>query len=297
MDITYDIGGKKEQAFVLSRFNKCIKENNLTKALSIQKFIFKKVLKHEYDSLAVIGQEIPETPEFAGLLLNKLWLSGLLMNKLWLQKFINNEDISEEYCEKISKLHEMSPDNYYITYNSYYCKILHQEFTGDKSIIDFQKDVSNLYSSGLTKKVVDLLNLELQFKIIQYLDTLEVPPQLLIASLDTIRAISKLTESNWQNSLKLAYIFVGQKDYDFAARLLEPYILSDNPFDELIFSYIAICSHLPYKFGSPRFTLAMNKAKVLDSDRFCKLFKKDKLTIQALENTKVKDTYCKNCNK
>lgn len=297
MNIVYDIGGKKEQAFVLSRFNKSVKENNLTKALSIQKFIFRKVLKKEYDSTAVLGQEIPETPEFAGLLLNKLWLSGLLMNKLWLEKYINNEEISEEYCNKITKLHEMSPENFYITYNSYYCRILHQELSGDKSIVDFQKEISNLYSTGLNKKTVDLLNLEFQFKVIEYLDTLDEPSPLLLASLDTIRAISKLTESNWQNSLKLAYKFVGQKDYEFAARLLEPYILSNNPFDELIFSYIAICSHLPYKFGSPRFVLAMSKAKDLDQDRYCKIFKKDKLTIQALENTKVKEVYCKTCGK
>lgn len=295
MNITYDIAGKKEQAFVLSRFNKSVKENNLTRALSIQKFIFRKVLKKEYTGEAVTGQEIPETPEFAGLLLNKLWLSGLLMNKLWLEKYINNEEISEEFCDKITTLHNMAPENFYITYNWFYCRILHQELTGDKSIVDFQKEISGLYSTGLKKKTVDLLNMEYQFKVIQYLDTLDEPPPLLLASLDTIRAISKLTEANWQNSLKLAYIFVSQKDYEFAAKLLEPYIISDNPFDELIFSYISICSHLPYKFGSPRFVLAMNKAKELDKDRYCKLFKKDKLTIQALENTKVKELYCKTC--
>jgi len=297
MDIIYDIADKKEQAFVVSRFNKSIKENNLIRALSIQKFIFKKVLKKEYTSEAVTEQEIPETPEFAGLLLNKLWLSGLLMNKLWLERYINNEEISEEYCNKISKFHKLAPDNFYITYNWYYCRILHEEFTGDKSIVDFQKEISDLYSTNLQKQTVDLLNMEYQFKVIQYLDTLDEPSPLLLASLDSVRIISKLTESNWQNSIKLAYIFVELKDYDFAARLLEPYILSDNPFDELIFSYIAICSHLPYKFGSPRFILAMNKAKDLDNERYCKLFKKDKLTIQALENTKVKEVYCKTCGK
>ncbi|OFX28707.1 MAG: hypothetical protein A2X08_01595 [Bacteroidetes bacterium GWA2_32_17] len=297
MNIIYDIGGKKEQAFVLSRFNKSVKENNLIRALAIQKFIFRKVLKKEYDSTAVSEQEIPETPEFAGLLLNKLWLSGLLMNKLWLERYINNEEISEEYCNKISKFHKLAPDNFYITYNWYYCRILHEEFTGDKSIVDFQKEISDLYSTNLQKHTIDLLNMEYQFKVIQYLDTLDEASPLLLASLDSVRIISKLTESNWQNSIKLAYIFVGLKDYDFAARLLEPYILSDNPFDELIFSYIAICSHLPYKFGSPRFILAMNKAKDLDKERYCKLFKKDKLTIQALENTKVKEVYCKTCGK
>lgn len=295
MKITYDIKGKKEEAYVLSRFNKSVKENNLTRALSIQKFIFKKVLRKEYSSEAVTGQEIPETSEFAGLLLNKLWLSGLLMNKLWLEKYINNEDISEEFCEKITNLHNMAPENFYITYNWYYCRILHEELTSEKQITDFQRDISNLYNTGLKKKTVDFLNMEFQFKVIQYLDTTDEPLPLLLASLDTIKSISKLTEANWQNSLKLAYIFINQKDYEFAAKLIEPYISDKNPFDELIFTYIAICSHLPYKFHSPKFTLAMNKAKELDKDRYCKLFKKDRLTIQSLENTAVKETYCKTC--
>lgn len=295
MNITYDIAGKKEEAFVLSRFNKSVKENNLTRALSIQKFIFRKVLRKEYTAEAVTGQEIPETPEFAGLLLNKLWLSGLLMNKLWLERYINNEEISEEFCDKITNLHNLAPDNFYITYNWYYCRILHEEITSDKQIVDFQKQISDLYATGLKKKTVDLLNMEYQFKVIQHLDTLEEPAPLLLASLDTIRSISKLTESNWQNSLKLTYIFINLKDYEFAAKLIEPYISNENPFDELIFTYISICTHLPYKMGSPKFVLALNKAKELDKERYCSLFKKDKLTFQSLENTFVKDTYCKTC--
>jgi hypothetical protein len=115
--------------------------------------------------------------------------------------------------------------------------------------------------------------------------------------LDTVKAISKLTETNWQNSLKLAYIFMGQKDYEFAAKLIEPYINQNNVFDELIFSYLGICSHLPHKYSSPKFTLAIKKAIELDPDRLCLLYKKKKLSIQSLENPSVKEMYCKTCKK
>lgn len=295
MDITYKLDPENEEKYVLNRFNKCIKENNLTQALAIQKFIFKKVVAKKYSTEAVLGQQIPEKPEYAGLLMNKLWLSGLLMNKLWLEKYIKKDELGEDYCQRIAKLHELAPDNYYIRYNHYYCRILFDEFKNDKQYTDLQRDISSLYATGLKKRTVDLLNLEFQFKKIQLLDTLDTPSPLLLAALDTIKSISKLTETNWQNSLKLAYIFMGQKDYEFAAKLIEPYINKDNVFDELIFNYLSICSHLPHKYSSPKFTLAVQKAIELDPNRFCSLYKKKKLSIQSLENPHVKEIYCKTC--
>ncbi len=295
MDITYKLDPENEEKYVLNRFNKSVKENNLIQALAIQKYIFKKVVTNRYSSNAVFGQEIPEKPEYAGLLLNKLWLSGLLMNKLWLEKHVKKDELGEDYCQRIAKLHELAPDNFYIKYNHYYCRILFDDFKTEKQFADLQKNISDLYATGLKKRTVDLLNFEFQFKKIQLLDTLDVSSPLLLAALDTIKAISKLTETNWQNSLKLAYIFMGQKDYEFAAKLIEPYINKDNVFDELIFSYLSICSHLPHKYSSPKFILAVQKAIELDNNRFCSLYKKKKLSFQSFENPYIKKLYCKTC--
>ena len=44
MNVTYDIAGNKEQPFVLAMFNGAVKQKQLEKALSIQKYIFKKVV-------------------------------------------------------------------------------------------------------------------------------------------------------------------------------------------------------------------------------------------------------------
>lgn len=295
MDITYKLDPENEEKYVLNRFNKNVRENNLTQALAIQKYIFKKVVQKKYSKEAVFGQQIPEKPEFAGLLMNKLWLSGLLMNKLWLEKYVNKDELGEDYCNRIAKLHELAPDNFYIRYNHYYCRILFDEFKTEKQFNDLQRDISSMYATGLKRRTVDLLNLEFQFKKIQVLDTLDIPSPLLLAALDTIKSISKLTETNWQNSLKLAYIFMGQKDYEFAAKLIEPYINKNNVFDELIFSYLSVCSHLPHKYSSPKFTLAVQKAIELDPNRFCSLYRKKKLSIQSLENPFVKELYCKTC--
>ena len=102
-------------------------------------------------------------------------------------------------------------------------------------------------------------------------------------------------DANWQSSLKLAYIFIDHGDYDYAATLLEPFIYEENIYDELLFTYISLCSYSTHRMMSNRFVTAMEKARESDPKRFCKLFKGDKLSIQVLENTLVKEMYCKSC--
>lgn len=285
MDITYRLDETTEEKYVLSRFNKSVKEENYSTALRIQKYIFKKVVKGIYSENAVYKQEIPEKPETA----------GLLMNKLWLEKFIKKEDINENICKRIEQLYKLKPTNEYIKYNHCYCRMLFENLGNEQNVLNLQKDVSSLYNTSLRSKTVDLLNLELQFKIIAALDTTNFMSPLILASLDTIKSILRLTKPTWQNSLKLAQIFISQKDFETAARLLEPWLSTPNVFDELIFTYLAICTHITYKFSSPKFVYAIKRALEMDKERLCLLYKRNKMSFQSFENPQVKEIICKEC--
>jgi hypothetical protein len=295
MNISYEIAGKKEEPYVLSRFNKSIRENDLTKALAIQKYIFRKVLKQEYSESAVYDQEIPDKPEYAGLLLNKLWLSGLLMNKLWLEKFLKNEDLNEDYCQKIDVLYNMAPENHFILFNHLYCRILNETFETDEKILAMQKSISGLYATPLSRSTVDRLNLEYQMKIIATLDTLDEPVPLLLASLDTIRSLVGAKETNWQNALKLSNLFLKFGDYEYALKIIEPYISQKHVFEELVFTYIGLCTYSGYRIYTNNFAIAFEKAMKLNKERLCSLIQKKNLTLQILENPKVKTIYCESC--
>ncbi|OFX44631.1 MAG: hypothetical protein A2046_01235 [Bacteroidetes bacterium GWA2_30_7] len=285
MDITYDILGQKEETYVISRFNKAVKNNNLPLALSIQKFIFKKVLSETYAKEAVYKQDIPNTQAFA----------GLLMNKLWLEMKIDNEELDETMCEKIIAIAQLDPFNSYLQYNKLFCHILHESVGDDNQIQEYQAKIMELYFSTLSKPTVDALNLEYQFKIIDALDTLDTPHPLLIESLNRVKEIVNLKDANWLNSLKLAYLFMKQKDFEFAAKLLEPFIDNEQVFEELIFTYISLCSHTPAKLSSNKFVRAMQKAQEINHERYCKLFDGKHLSFQVFENEIVKKDYCKSC--
>jgi hypothetical protein len=286
MDVTYDIAGMKEQAFVLSRFNKAVERGDAAQALLIQKYIFKKVIEKKYDAEAVKGQVIPDNAAFA----------GIMMNKIWLERFVNSDDVDESMCGRIDHLNQLVPANPYILFNKYYCTILNDEIKNDAQIADFQKNINDLYNTTLSKETIDLLNLEFQFKVIKHLDTTETPAPLLTESLDRIKSIVNLEGNNWQNALKLSYIFIKQKDYEFAIKLIEPYIGNKYVFEELVYSYISLCSYFPERLNSNKFVAAMKRANDINHTRYCEMFKGPKFSVQVFENTLVKDDFCKSCN-
>ncbi|MBI5217651.1 MAG: hypothetical protein HY958_01800 [Bacteroidia bacterium] len=285
MKVTYDIGGEKEQPFAVSMFNKAVKRRDLPMALSVQKFIFKKVLRKKYNSQTVTNMDIPLEKDFA----------GLLMNKLWLERYVKNSDLNKYYYDQIGKYTQLDPSNPYILYNYLYCEIVNGELGNEKLVQERQKLIDGLYSSTLSKPTIDNLNIEYQFKIIHAYDSLATPHPKMVASLEKIKKIVNVNDGNWQSSLKLAYMFIAQKDYDFAIKLVEPFIEEDNVFDELVFTYIALCSKTTQRLNTSLFLNAMKKAKELDFDRFCKIISDTRMTFQIFENTDVKELYCKTC--
>ena len=287
MHIKYEIEGEKEQAYVVSRFNKAARNcGDRDKALLIQKYIFNKIIDEDYDKEAVFNMVIDST---------NAECVGLLMNKLWLEKFVNEDVIDDETCKRIDKYYDMAPENPYIVFNKYFCEIQNGVYKSMENINKMQNKIDALYKSKLSKELVDNLNLEYQFIVMNTIDTTDSPNSLVIESLERIKEIVNVEDANWQSSLKLAYIFIDHGDYNYSAKLLEPFIYEDKVYDELLFTYISLCSYSTYRMMSNRFVTAMQKAKIADSKRFCELFKGERFSIQVLENTIVKEIYCKSC--
>ncbi|GAB4283424.1 MAG: hypothetical protein Kow0068_08310 [Marinilabiliales bacterium] len=287
MKVKYDMDKSREQSFVLDKFNEAIKNDDRINALLIQKYIFKKVLYDEYTAEAVTGMKIPQRAEYA----------GLLMNYYWLMRYISrNEDEEFNICSAVRKLYSMAPDNDYIKFNNVFCRFYNKEIKNLEEITSIQEEIDGLYETKLTKQTIDLLNLNFQFMIIDEFDEPDNTPDIVLNSLEKIKNIVDLEESNWQNSLKLAYIFIHNGDYEFAAKLLEPFVEKKVVFEELVYLFLSLCSRNPDRIYSNRFVSANKRAYQLNPERYCNLYKKRKFSVQVLENTLVKDFYCKKCN-
>jgi len=287
LHITYDIEGDKEQAYVVSRFNKAVKNSDRIKALSIQKYIFKKVLSKEYDAKAVNDQVIPD---------NSADFAGILMNKYWLQKYLGLISMEDSLCEKMHVLYKLDSSNPYLLFNDVYCDIEKTNLADEKRVNDIRQRMDDLYETNIPEQTVDALNLEYLFGVIEAVDTVPETPQLALESLDKIKEIVDIDEMNWKNALKLSYLFIEHNDYNYSAKLLEPFLNDDYVFEEILFTYISLGTHSAARLNSNRYAKVVEKALKANPDRLKELFTSERISRQAFDNIKVKELLCKELN-
>jgi outer membrane protein OmpA-like peptidoglycan-associated protein len=290
INITRDTNGEKEQSFVSSQFNKAVETRQLDHALAIQKHIIKRILDNTYDEKAISDMRIPQAKEFA----------GLNMNKVWLIQHVFGDPINEDYLKAIDDLYNFDKSNIYIDYNDALCKILLTDNISDENTQkNLQSRIDNLYNTSINVELVDALNIELQYQLMNlYKDSMGNNNHRVNESLSKIRNIVYFDALKWENSLKFATIFINHGDYDYALHLLEPYIFDDKSPIELLTTYASICPKVNNKVYSNNFFYALQKIAEANKSEFCSLFNgANSITMQSLVNIKIKELYCNTCNK
>ena len=280
LDVTYDISGNKEERFSVVQFNRMAKAGNTKQAYKIMDYIAQKVKEKKYAASSLEKLEIPADPK----------LIGLQMNKIYYNYLLNNKVVSEEDYQGIQQLQKMDGNNGTVNYNALFCRIELDSTVGDKSEqMNVQTKIDALYKTNIAKKLVDGLNIEWQFKIMDALDSAADSDAQRQACIDRIKSFYNFKEGNKQNSIKLAYVFARARDYKFAADLLEPYLKTKDT--KVLYAYVAIASHVPEKFFSRNFSSALNDIKQKDPDKYCKLFGDPFLSFQILDNPDIKKVY------
>jgi outer membrane protein OmpA-like peptidoglycan-associated protein len=282
MDVTYDISGDKEQRFTLISFNRAIKANKMPQAYKIMEYAFTQKINKKYTEDVLDSFKIPENPKFINLLNNRVYFN-----------YLANSSIADEddYAE-FKRLEKIDPANDVVRFNRIYCSIKIDSTIGTKEQQGkMQQEIDALYKSKIKKKLIDGLNIEWQFKIIESLDTIDDAEPQIEACVNKIKGFYNFKESSWQNALKLAYVFTRAKDYKFSSSVLEPFLKVPDVSEDLLFSYISIASHLPEKFYSRTFSDALHKAKEKNPERYCKLFGEPFMSFQVLDNPNAKKDY------
>lgn len=285
MKVTYDISGPKEQDFVISKFNKAIERADLPLALSIQKFIMKKIIDGKFSMSAVYNQNIPEKQNFAGLLMNKLWL-----------EMQGTKSSPENYMGRIAELNKLDRYNEYIAFNHTLCQVLYQPLKDENQIKSLQNEIDRFYYKSFTKETIDNLNMRFQFKVINAIDSLDNKEKIVDARLEKIKEIVDIKDESIQNSLRLAELFIINKDHKFAIKILENFIESPAAPEELVFTYLSLGSRFEEIMLSRKFARAAHKAYQINQTRYCQLFDGNHFSYRIFENPMIKEKFCKDCS-
>jgi hypothetical protein len=282
MDVTYDISGSKEQKFTAVSFNRAIKANKTQQAYKIMEYAFNKKVEKKYTDNIMDSLKIPNDAKFTNFLNNKIYYNYLANSSL-----VDFDDL-----EQLKQLEKLDPTNDIVRFNRMYSSItLDTALVTKEQQAKMQQDIDALYKTKIQKKLIDGLNIEWQFKIMESLDTLENSEPLIEGCITKIKSFYDFKEASWQNSLKLAYAFTRGKDYKFSSNILEPFLKVENVDEGLLFSYISIASHLPEKFYSRTFCDALHKAKEKNPERYCQLFGEPRMSFQVLDNPSAKSDY------
>ncbi len=287
MEVTYDITGSKELPFVISQLKKAIEKKDANLALRIQKYGVKQVLTGKYAANEFVNMDIPKTAQFVTLEVNRIFMDT---------KFLKKGEMDESLIAKFDSLYKMAPENSFAAFNKYLMTIKFSEIENAKQVAELQKGINALYGGKITPKYVDALNLEYQFKIIARFDTVEAGQEIVNAAIEKIRKIYNIETSTWQNSLKLGYIFIKHKDYDFACKIMGPFLDDKDVGVNLVYAYISSACHNRANIFTPDFRKAMSRAKEMDESRYCDLFGNPNLTFQVLDHPLIKEEFCATCN-
>ena len=287
LDVTYDISGDKEQKFTTVSFARALKANKIAQAYKIMEYAFTQKLNKKYTDDVMDSLKIPNDPRFINVLNNKAYYNYLA----------NSSIIDEDDYAEFKNLEKLDATNNFVKFNRIFCSIKLDSTIGSKEQQGkMQLEIDAFYKTKISKKLVDGLNIEWQFKIIESLDTIEDADAQIEACINKIKGFYNFKEASWQNALKLAYVFTRGKDYKFSSTVLEPFLKVTNVNEDLLFSYISIASHLPEKFYSRTFSDALHKAKEKNPERYCKLFGEPFMSFQVLDNPNAKKDYIEaNC--
>ncbi|MCB0397011.1 MAG: hypothetical protein KDD36_10175 [Flavobacteriales bacterium] len=286
MTVEYDIKGKKEQPYLVSKFNKAVKAGDAKLATVLQNYIIEKVMYGRYTEEAITSPSIPRKKEFA----------HLIMNQIWFQNLAVKDTLDANECSTIDSLATLSPSDMNITFNQLVCVVKNSSISGEVEVNKMQTEIDNFYKSDIDKQDVDALNLEFRFKVIEAFDTIPDGESMVQASIDKIKEVFNLQESTWQNAMKLALIFVDQRqNYKYALDLLDPFVDREGVDQSLLETYISLCTYVKDRISTQKLRAAMLKLKEYDKETYCNLFKENRHSFQMFDNPVIKNDYCEAC--
>lgn len=293
MQVTYDVSGDNEMPYVMSQLKKAIEAKDGAEALRIQRFAIRRVEEGKYDPNQLINMAVPLEAPFVSLIVNQVYLDN---------KYNNEGNLDESLLPIFEDLFETAPENDFAAFNKYMLDVKFGNMASTEEINKTQNGINALYNSKISKQFVDAINLEFQFALMEFYDSLASEDPALVEdsevvenSLERIKKIFNIEGASWQNALKLGYIFMDYNDLQFATEIMGPFLEEEGVSEELVFAYISAAANDADMIFTRDFRIAMEKGKEMNKQRYCDLFGAPYSTFQLLDHPLVKEDYCTTC--
>ena len=281
------------------KFQKAINNNEPILAKGIQTMMLKNVSKGILQPDVLFPDFfIPFTKE------NMPIMNNIVAFKYKYQTQSDIDSLYEELKSDIIRYHGIDPGNPHISYNKllielfYWSRNIHYLMVDKEAKIDQPRDlykaIRKMYNTKIDNwKVNQLL---LNYYIIAadfYYETQDF--KMREKSLKNVRKLLRKSNLNREQTYLMAGYFMFQIQMEWAIEIMMPFFNSGDYDEDFLFRLISISIYNEDLVPEKKFIELLDKARELNSDRYCELFGQPNMSFQLLSNPNVKKTYCKTC--
>lgn len=278
--------GLTEQQIVVE-FNKSISNNDMETAKELMNLAYQRVINGESPNDFLGKLEVPKQKEY-GLLYNR---------RAVFEYFLDEEDLEASY-NNFLELKELMPKSKEVNYN-----IISLKFklwlSGVKEIDPktLEREIRGLALFGVSTELINRMIINLNI-IQSEINMVKRDYKAKDRNLKNIFYKYKSIKPNPQDILKLAQYYVAYGKYDWATKLIKPYIGTVDTDEDLLFYYINLTVVDRELANSKAYKKILLNAIDVNNERFCTLFNSglmDGISFQLLDIPALKENYCESC--
>lgn len=273
---------------IVTAFKQSITDKDEETAKELMNLAFQRVINKESPNNFLNQLEIPNQQEF-GLLNNR---------KTVFQYFLDEEDLMATYTDML-ELQKLLPKSKEVNYNLASLKFK-LWLAGSEEIKPeaFEKEIKMLTRYGVSPKLVNRMLINYNI-IMSEVNMFKRDYNAKDKNLKSIFMKYKTIKPTSQDLLRLAQYFVAYGKYDWATKLLKPYIGKVDTDEDLLFYYINLTVANEKTVKERSYKKIILNAVDLNEQRFCKIFDsalQGGVSFQLLDIPVLKENFCESCN-
>lgn len=272
-------------------FEQALKAKDYAKAKVYQSVMLKNIENGNIGKDKVLAVKIPHSKETIPFINNQIALKWYYSNTT------NRDSLNKHLLREIETQLLIDPQNAFLLYNKTVLRLLlwsndYKREANPKLVL---REIKLLNSSSIEKWMIN--RLILNHNIISadyYYDNKKFAER--EKALEEVRKALLSSKLDRNQSYKIANYFMFQLRIDWAVEIMKPFAIRENIDEEFLFTFLTVAIYNRENIPEDEYIKFMNRAKIINKERFCKLFGFPNMSFQLLKDIPVKRLYCKTCN-
>lgn len=275
-----------------AKFQKALDSKEYAKARIYQSVMFNNINSGEVKIESILAPKIPHFKETVAL--NNNQIAARWHNEI---EHANQDSLNKFLLRDIETQLLIDPTNVYLKYNKTALRLLlwSTKYSREAEPKKIMREIRLLYNSDIEKWKISrlVLNYNLVAADVYYETNKFNERDKALNEVQKILLKSNLTRDQ---TFRVANYFMFQMRIDWTIELMKPWAIKPTIDEEFLFTFLSVAIYNKDLVTEKEYIALMERAKIMNKDRFCKLFGFPNMSFQLLKDLSVKQLYCETCN-